>query len=152
GPANCQPYFMHFAFDALRETGLYNKWATQQMRRWKIVPETQTFPEMWDRGDLSHSWQCTPTYQLSSRVLGVSPLAPGFKQVRIEPAVCDLRWAKGSVPTPLGDVKVDWRLVNDQFVIEATVPKGATAKVILPDGSRKEVKSGKHRLTCAWPD
>jgi len=152
GPANCQPYFMHFAFDALRETGLYNKWATQQMRRWKIVPETQTFPEMWDRGDLSHSWQCTPTYQLSSRVLGVSPLAPGFKQVCIEPAVCDLRWAKGSVPTPLGDVKVDWRLVNDQFVIEATVPKGATAKVILPDGSRKEVKSGKHRLTCAWPD
>ena len=145
GPANCQPYFMHFAFDALHETGLFNKWATKQMRRWKIVPDTQTFSEMWDRGDLSHSWQCTPTYQLSSRVLGISPLAPGYRKILILPQVCDLEWAKGSVPTPLGDVKVAWKRAGDQFVIEATVPKGSVARVILPDGTCREVRAGHHR-------
>lgn len=147
GPANCQPYFMHFAFDALQETGLFNKWATKQMRRWKIVPDTQTFPEMWDRGDLSHSWQCTPTYQLSARVLGVSPLSPGFKQIRIQPQVCDLEWAKGSVPTPLGDVKVEWKQTDGRFEIEVAIPKGASATVVLPNGTSKQVKSGRHRLT-----
>jgi hypothetical protein len=138
---------MHFAFDALHETGLFNKWATKQMRRWKIVPDTQTFPEMWDRGDLSHSWQCTPTYQLSARVLGVAPLSPGFKQILIRPQVCDLEWAKGSVPTPLGDVKVEWSRSSGRFAIDVAVPKGASATVVLPDGTSKQVKSGRHRLT-----
>ena len=151
GPANCQPYFMHFAFDALYETGQFNKWATKQMRRWKLVPDTQTFPEMWDRGDLSHSWQCTPTYQLSSRVLGISPLAQGFKKIRIKPMVCDLEWAKGSVPTPLGDVKVNWRRSEDQCLVEVAVPKGATAKLELPDGSSKDLKGGRVRVSCKMP-
>lgn len=151
GPANCQPYFMHFAFDALDQTGLFNKWATQQMRRWKVVPDTQTFPEMWDRGDLSHSWQCTPTHQLSSRVLGISPLSPGFKQIRLQPSICDLDWARGSVPTPFGDVKVRWERSGALFILEAVVPKGATAEINLPDGSSKDVKAGRHRLTCPLP-
>jgi alpha-L-rhamnosidase len=149
GPAHCQPYFMHFAFEALERTGLFNQWATKQMRRWKVVPETQTFPEMWDRGDLSHAWQCTPTYQLSARVLGISPLSPGYKHIQIKPLTCDLTWAKGSVPTPLGDVKVRWERSGGKFVLEATVPRGAIATINLPDGSSRDLGSGRHHLSCA---
>ena len=151
GPANCQPYFMHFAFDALDRTGLFNQYGTKQMLRWKVVPDTKTFPEMWDRGDLSHAWQCTPTYQLSARVLGISPLSPGFKQVRIKPTVCDLTWARGSVPTPKGDVKVQWERAGDQFVLETVIPKGANALINLPDGSSKNVRAGRHRVVCPLP-
>lgn len=151
GPANCQPYFMHFAFDALHATGLYNSWATKQMRRWQPVSDTQTFPEMWDRGDLSHAWQCTPTYQLSSRVLGISPLSPGYKRVLIQPSPCDLEWAQGSVPTPLGSVKVRWERTGTQFDLKVTIPAGASAVINLPDGSTKEVSGGEHKLSCPYP-
>ncbi len=151
GPSNCQPYFMHFAFDALEETGLFDTWATKQMRRWKVVPDTQTFPEMWDRGDLSHAWQCTPTYQLSRRVLGVSPIAPGFKQIRIQPLLCDLTWARGTVPTPLGPVKVSWQRSAAELNLEVTIPKGSEAEVVLPDQSKKKVGPGKHKLRCPLP-
>jgi hypothetical protein len=146
GPAQCQPYFMHFAFDALEATGLYNQWATRQMRRWKIIPDTQSFYEMWDRGDLSHAWQCTPTYQMSARVLGISPASPGYRKIKIQPRVADLEWAKGSVPTPLGDVKVSWRRSGGKFQMELTIPPGAEARVILPDGSQHGVSAGDHKF------
>ena len=151
GPANCQPYFMHFAFDALHATGLFNTYATSQMRRWKVVPDTQTFPEMWDCGDLSHAWQCTPTYQLSARVLGVTPLTPGYRKISIQPSICDLKWAKGSVPTPHGDVKVSWTLQSHQFKLQAQIPKGTTALIVLPDSTSIEVGEGAHVLTCKVP-
>lgn len=148
GPANCQPYFMHFAFDALERTGLYNECATPQMRRWKLIPDTQTFFEMWDRGDLSHAWQCTPTYQLSARILGVSPLTPGYRQIKIQPLVCDLQWAKGKIPTPQGDVKVSWERTGKEFRLRAEIPKGARATIVMPDATLRDAGPGSHSFHC----
>ena len=144
GPANCQPYFMHFAFDALEQTGLYNQWATAQMRRWKLIPDTQSFYEMWDRGDLSHAWQCTPTYQMSARILGVTPATPGYREIKIQPRVADLRWAKGRIPTPHGDVEVNWRRDSGRFHLDVQIPSGTHATVILPDGSEHRIAVGRH--------
>lgn len=148
GPANCQPYFMHFAFEALDRTDLFNDWATRQMRRWKLVPDTQTFTEMWDRGDYSHAWQCTPTYQMSARILGVSPQAPGYRHVRIQTSLCDLEWAKGSIPTPRGSVRISWERDEDEFRLRVQVPRGAKATVVLPDATSREVGSGDHSFRC----
>ena len=147
GPAKCQPYFMHFAFDALEATGLYNAWATRQMRRWKLIPDTQSFYEMWDRGDLSHAWQCTPTYQMSARILGVTPAAPGYREIKIQPRVTDLAWAKGKVPTPYGDVKVSWRREAGDFQVDLTVPRGTIARLILPNGRQHRVTAGDHKYS-----
>ncbi len=150
GPANCQPYFMHFAFDALDRVGLFNRWGTRQMRRWKVVADSQTFPEMWDRGDLSHSWQCTPTYQLSARVLGVRPTSPGFKSILVKPQICDLTWAKGSVPTPLGDCRVEWKVDGKRVELKVKVPRGASCEVVLPGRSAVKVSEGWHTLTADY--
>lgn len=125
---NCQPYFMHFVFGALAHAGLFNEHAAMLMRRWQVVEDTQSFCEMWDAGDYSHAWQCTPLYQLSARVLGVTPLSPGFAEIGIAPHSCDLEWAKGSIPTPHGDVVVSWTRNEDMFEMTVVVPKGCTAK------------------------
>jgi len=60
------------------------------MRRWQIVPETQSFREMWNSGDLSHGWCSTPLVQMSQRVLSVEPTLPGFKAMTLRPHICDL--------------------------------------------------------------
>ncbi len=129
---NAQPYFMHFVFDALNHAGLFDEFGAVQMRRWKVDEATQTFREMWDAGDYSHAWECTPLYQMSSRVLGISPGSPGFDEIRIRPVVCDLDWARGAVPTPHGKVEVNWVRSPHEFRLNVVIPTGAKATLELP--------------------
>jgi len=147
---NTQPWFMHWVFQAIDHAGLFDKYGADQMRRWKdnIVNETQSFHEMWGGGDLSHGWCSTPLVQMSARVLGVTPTAPGFKTMDIRPLICDLTWAKGVVPTPHGDVSVSWTWTNATIKLDVAIPDGTSADVILPDKT-KHVKSGKHSFTSS---
>ena len=48
-------------------------------------------------------------WTLTTHVLGITPLADGFKQVRIAPEPGDLTWARGTLPSAAGDVWVSWR-------------------------------------------
>ncbi len=131
-PLNTQPWFMHWGFQAIDHAGLFGKHGTEQMRRWKVLPDTRSFLETWTKGDKSHGWCSTPLVQMSSRILGVSPAAPGMKSLTIRPQLCDLTWAKGVVPTPQGDVAVSWKLEGNTFRLEVTLPAGTDAEVILP--------------------
>lgn len=58
------------------------------------------------RHSLCHGWASGPTAFLSQTVLGVKPLEPGFKRVRIAPQLGNLQWVEGDYPTPLGVVHV----------------------------------------------
>jgi len=114
-----------------------------------FAKETQSFHEMWGKGDLSHGWCSSPLVQMSARVLGVTPTSPGFMTMAIRPSVCDLTWAKGVVPTPHGDVAVSWTWANDTVQLDVVIPEGAGAEVILPDET-KHVKSGRHRFKSSY--
>jgi hypothetical protein len=148
-PLNTQPWFMHWVFQSIDHADLFDKYGTQQMRRWQIVPETQSFHEMWKGGDLSHGWCSTPLVQLSARVLGVTPTAPGFKTLAIRPTICDLAWAQGVVPTPQGDVVVSWKWANDTLQLDVTIPEGTEADVILPTKT-EHVKAGRHSFEAPY--
>lgn len=66
-------------------------------------------------------------------VIGIAPAEPGFRRIRIEPRPIDLQWAKGSAASPLGVVKVDWKIENDSFIINFSVPTTSEgANVVLP--------------------
>lgn len=123
----CQPYFMHFVFQALAASGEFDKYAVKQIERWQIVPDTQSFLEMWDTGDLSHAWIGTPMVQMSGMILGITPIEPGFKRFQIAPHPCGLEWAKGTVPTPIGNIDVSWKKMSNKFEITFRVPKGSNA-------------------------
>jgi hypothetical protein len=70
--------------------------------------------------------------QISARVLGVTPTSPGFKMLAVRPTLCDLTWAKGTVPTPRGNVAVSWALGDDRLSLDASVPQDAEAEVAAP--------------------
>jgi hypothetical protein len=146
-PLNTQPWFMHWVFQAIDHAGLFEEHGTAQMRRWQIVPETQSFREMWRGGDLSHGWCSTPLVQMSARVLGITPASPGFKTIAIRPQTCDLAWAKGSVPTPQGDAKVSWAFADGKMVLDVTVPDATEADVTVPtsrfDGAVAVTQNGR---------
>ncbi len=58
------------------------------------------------RHSLCHGWSAGPTAWLTEHVLGLSPLEPGFKVVKVAPNLVDLRWARGTIPTPSGVIEV----------------------------------------------
>ena len=58
------------------------------------------------RHSFCHGWAGGPTAWLSKNVLGVTPVAPGFAQVRISPNLGHLAWAEGTYPTPKGAIHV----------------------------------------------
>lgn len=77
------------------------------------------------RHSLCHGWASGPTAWLSNHVLGVEILEPGCKKVRITPHLGNLQWAKGTYPTPYGQIRIHHQKLADGTVkssIEA--PKG----------------------------
>lgn len=58
------------------------------------------------RHSLCHGWASGPTVWLSQHVLGITPLAPGFKSVAVRPELGRLQWAEGTYPTPHGPIRV----------------------------------------------
>ena len=77
------------------------------------------------RHSFCHGWASGPTTWLSSHVLGVEPVEPGFKKVRINPHLGSLEWVEGSYPTPYGPITVSPRKSADGSVKASIhLPKG----------------------------
>lgn len=58
------------------------------------------------RKSLCHGWASGPTAWLTRYVLGVEPVEPGCKVVRITPHLCNLNHVEGTFPTPYGVIKI----------------------------------------------
>lgn len=81
------------------------------------------------RHSLCHGWAAGPSAWLSEHVLGFRPLAPGCRQILIDPHLADLQWARGSFPAPEGVVRVSHkRLENGRIETEVSAPE--TVKVV----------------------
>ena len=77
------------------------------------------------RHSLCHGWSSGPVPWLSENVLGVKILEPGCTKVSIEPHLGNLEWAEGTVPTPLGIIKVSHKKQEDGSVkSDISVPDG----------------------------
>ena len=62
---------------------------------------------------------------LTTEVLGVKPVSPGFAKFTVVPHPGDLQFAQGDVPTPHGTIHVSWRLVGGTPVVTVSAPRGA---------------------------
>ncbi|MDR3329623.1 MAG: alpha-rhamnosidase [Prevotellaceae bacterium] len=71
---------------------------------------------------LCHAWGASPIYLLGKHYLGVQPTAPGYSEFVITPALGGLKWMKGKVPTPHGDIAV--YVSTDTIKVTAPAGKG----------------------------
>ncbi|MEX0875643.1 MAG: alpha-L-rhamnosidase [Actinomycetota bacterium] len=116
-----QPFFRYVVHDALAAAGRSDLVAGQCLD-WTIALERcdTSWTETWYGGTISHGWSSTPTRDLMVRVLGVEPAEPGFEVASIDPALGDLEWAKGAVPSTAGLIRVDVR--RDGVDVDSPVP------------------------------
>jgi hypothetical protein len=89
-----------------------------------------------DHSTMSHAWSASPTYYLSSEVLGVNlgfPVQLSPDTIYIMPRSETLEWARGTVPHPAGEVFVNWRISGEILYLEYSAPEGVPV-VIRPEG------------------
>lgn len=96
---------------------------------------------------LCHAWSAHPALEFMQRVLGVTPRAPGFAEIEVQPHCCGLTHASGRVCTPRGTVDIGWRIETGQFRLTGRAPERTPVHVLLPDGSRHEC-AGTFSLSC----
>jgi alpha-L-rhamnosidase len=148
-----QPFFSHFLHDAIVRAGRRDLIPARCMKWWPQIERGDTaFEEYWDAragtGSRCHAWSATPTYDLTTWVLGVRPAAPGYSRAEIAPRFGSLRYLEGRVPTPHGLIEVK---LDRERGGEVAIPDGVTARVSFDDAplaaQRNEFGPGRHRIS-----
>ncbi|MBN1344413.1 MAG: family 78 glycoside hydrolase catalytic domain [Phycisphaerae bacterium] len=76
---------------------------------------------------------------------GISPAedAVGFDKIIIRPhLVADLKWVKAHHDSVRGRIRSEWRIENQTFELNVTIPPGATATVYIPALDKQGVTEG----------
>jgi hypothetical protein len=146
-----QPFFSHIVHDAIVRAGRRDLIPARCMKWWPQIERGDTaFEEYWDArtgtGSRCHAWSATPTYDLTTWVLGVRPAAPGYSRAEIAPQFCSLRHLEGRVPTPHGLIEVK---LDREDGGEIVIPRGVTALVRFDDAplTGGEFGPGRHRIS-----
>jgi alpha-L-rhamnosidase len=72
---------------------------------------------------------------------------PAYRHFRVEPRPGGgITWAEAQHDSPYGRIESAWRIDGDTFALDVTVPPGATAEIVLPDGTADTVAAGRHTL------
>lgn len=109
---NCQPYFMHYLFEAIYRLDLREKYTLTVLEKWKApikecskgLVEGFYAPDPDYGFDHSHAWGGTPLYSLPKALFGLEILEPGMKKLKLSPSLLDLEQAKAELLTPHGKV------------------------------------------------
>ena len=138
-------FWWHTGFRALADCGGYDR-MPEFLGPWHESVEAglDTFVEensYWR--SLCHAWSAHPAIEFLTRVLGVTPTAPGFGAIAVEPRLCGLARASGKVCTPRGPVTVAWRREGGQFFLEIEAPRDTPVGVTLPDGTTRDFGGGR---------
>jgi hypothetical protein len=96
----------------------------------------------WHSRSYCHGCSAAPVFALPSYILGVQPVEPGFRRFEINPWLGDLDWARGSVPTPYGEIRAEARKEGDGINLCFSVPDGTVGLV-----NGKEYGKGTHKLS-----
>lgn len=75
------------------------------------------------RHSLCHGWASGPTSFLSRHVLGIKPIEPGYRKIKLEPHLGGLAFAEGKIPTPYGAITVRHAMINDEVKTTVSVPE-----------------------------
>ena len=146
-----ETYGANHVLDALMENGFETAALNVMRKNWGPMAATgnDTFWEQFQEnaGTSCHAWSASPTYVLSRSVLGVRPTAPAYASYTVAPQLGDLTWAKGTIPTPQGNVTVSWRLVTGQggkathFTLDFNTPFAADVHLMVPSLAGKQTAS-----------
>lgn len=140
----CSVYCSQFLLDAVygcnnQQYGLDLLSSTAERSWYNMIRAGSTISmEAWDNKykpnqDWNHAWGAAPANLISRKLMGIEPLEPGFRKIRIKPQPASLEHAEIKCPTIRGDVLVSFQNHPQKlFKLNITIPSNTTADVYLP--------------------
>ena len=158
--------------DALSRTGHYltaYRLLTQTENPSWLYPITMGATTVWERWDsmlpdgsinpdqmtsFNHYALGAVADWMQRTIGGLSPAQPGYKTIKIKPRPGGgISHAQAKHHTPYGMATCAWRIENNQFSLEVTIPPNTTAYVHLPSSTKPiEIGAGSHTWTVDYQD
>jgi hypothetical protein len=141
-------YFKYYVHQALIKTGFGNGYL-QWLDIWKenMAQGMTTWAEISDinraRSDC-HAWGSHPNIELYRTVLGIDAASPGFKKVKIEPHLGDLKNVSGEIPHPNGKISVSYQYTST-WKVQIDLP-AKTSGVFIWKGKNFPLKQGRNEF------
>ena len=141
-------YFSFYLHRALKEAGLGDRYV-EQLEPWRrmLARGLTTFAEEPDptRSD-SHAWSAHPNYNFLALIFGIRPVAPGFKSVRIAPALGPLEYVEGRIPHPQGSLSVRFERRGERGLQgSVTLPEGLSGTLVW-EGEEVDLHGGAQQI------
>lgn len=143
-------YFRYYVHQALKIAGLGDQllenlqiWRDQMalgLTTWAEQPEPS-------RSDC-HAWSASPNVEFFRTLLGIESQAPGFKEVRIAPALGELKEVSGKIPHPKGFVSVSYQIKKNELIANIELPVHIQGTFIW-NGKEYPLTSGKQMIRVA---
>jgi alpha-L-rhamnosidase len=157
-PQLITPYFSHFAFQVLIEQGEM-EFVLNQYRKcwgWALEDGRTTWVEVFDtRWSNCHQWAGSPTWQLSTYVLGLTQRFDQKKNsfdLKFYPG--DLMRVTGKIPLPGGNtIAVNWEKSGNTIEYEIITPEPITINIPKEmNASKKGLVTVKDRMVISIQD
>ncbi len=146
----CSVYGSQFLLDAVYDSnnadyGLALLASTSDRSWYNMIRVGSTISlEAWDNKykpnqDWNHAWGAVPANIIPRKLMGIEPIEPGFRKIRIKPQPASLKHAEIKYPTIRGDVLVSFQNKPDQsFKLNVTIPANTTSDIYLPFWSKSQ--------------
>ena len=146
----CSVYGSQFLMDAVydghnADYGLSLLSSTDERSWYNMIRVGSTISlEAWDNKykpnqDWNHAWGAAPANIIPRKLMGIEPLEPGFRKIRIKPQPASLEHAEIKCPTIRGDVLMSFvNKPQQSFSMNLTIPANTTADVYLPFWSKSQ--------------
>jgi len=113
--------------DVLFRLGMTQQAVDYLKENWLPITRNGTFAEHFvedANSTFCHGWGAAPVVLLPRYILGVRPVTLGWTEVEVVPQPGDLHWAKGTIPTPHGEIAVAWEKHAGKIELKVTLPEG----------------------------
>ncbi len=145
-------FYSHFVYAALAKAGHVDRMLAMMRNRYGPMLDAGAVT-LWESfaptASLCHGFSASPTYQLITHVLGISPALPGFARLQFAPDLGGLKRAEGRIATVAGPVTVTLAAHGDAIDAEIDLPAGLDADVIpLTPGTPEQrlIGGNRHRI------
>ncbi|TFG96492.1 MAG: alpha-L-rhamnosidase, partial [Calditrichales bacterium] len=146
----CSVYGAQYLLEALFAAG-ETEYALQLMtseskRSWMnmIRAGSTMTTEAWDeyfKPNLTwnHAWGSAPANIIARKLMGIEPLKPAYRTIRVKPQLGNLRYAHIKKPTIRGMVEVTWQRDEDDFILIVHIPANTEAEIWIPSAPQSVI-------------
>ncbi|MCQ2974592.1 MAG: alpha-L-rhamnosidase [Bacteroidales bacterium] len=139
----CSVYGAQFLLDALfdnnKQEYAFSLLTDTTNRSWYNMIKTGSTitTEAWDNiykpnQDWNHAWGAAAGNIIARKVMGIEPLSPGFKDIKIAPYFGNMTYASIKYPTPRGNIVLEYENKGNKLIYKVSIPPNSNAQINIP--------------------